>query len=105
MLMKWNKKQLTIKFHANKETFTDEEDYVYSLMGWLVANADDDLTKKYLDHKNRRFFKHSLTKIRDHLEVTGWYKYSGKYFTSELGWPENFESGKWKGQEDVHEVE
>ena len=46
-----------------KETFTDEEDYVYSLMGWLVANADDDLTKKYLDHRNRRFFKHSLEKL------------------------------------------
>jgi len=79
-----------IKINKKKETFTDEEDYVYSLMGWLVANADDDLTKKYLDHRNRRFFKHSLEKIRDHLEVTGWYEYPGKYFTSELGWPENF---------------
>jgi len=42
------------------------------------------------DHKNRRFFKHSLEKIRDHLEITGWYEYPGKYFTSELGWPKNF---------------
>ena len=75
-----------------KETFTDEEDYVYSLMGWLVANADDDLTKKYLDHRNRRFFKHSLEKIRNHLEITGWYEHSGNYFTNEIGWPENFES-------------
>ena len=32
-----------------KKNFTDEEDYVYSLMGWLVANADDDLTNKYLE--------------------------------------------------------
>ena len=79
-----------IKINKKKETFTDEEDYVYSLRGWLVANADDDLTKKSLDHRNRRFFKHSLEKIRDHLEVTGWYEYPGKYFTSELGWPENF---------------
>ena len=80
-----------------KKNFTDEEDYVYSLMGWLVANADDDLTNKYLDHKNRRFFKHSLEKIRDHLEVTGWYEYPGKYFTSELGWPKNFRTDYWEG--------
>ena len=38
--MIWNK----------KKNFTDEEDYVYSLMAWLVANVDDDLTKKYLNH-------------------------------------------------------
>jgi|TARA_R100001460_G_scaffold2378_1_gene7757 hypothetical protein len=73
-----------------KKSFTDEEDYVYSLMGWLVANADDDLTKKYLNHRNRRFFKHSLEKIRDHLEVTGWYEYPGKHFNSSLGHPYPF---------------
>ena len=90
--MKWNK----------KKNFTDEEDYVYSLMGWLVANADDDLTEKYLNHKNRRFFKHSLEKIRDHLEVTGWYEYPGKYFTSELGWPKADQQDKYGWIEDLN---
>ena len=71
-----------------KKEFTDEEDYVYCLMGWLVANADDDLTQKYLNHRNRRSFKFSLEKISDHLEKTGWYNYTGsKYFTAEVGIP------------------
>jgi len=91
--MTWNKK---------KKIFTDEEDYVYSLMGWLVANADDDLTEKYLNHKNRRFFKHSLEKIRDHLKVTGWYEHSGRHLNSELGWPKNF-SMEHGWEEDVND--
>ena len=70
-----------------KKIFSDEEDYIYSLMGWLVANADDDLTNGYLNHPNRRRFKHSLEKIRNHLEVTGWYEYPGKHFNSKLGLP------------------
>ena len=73
-----------------KKEYTDEEDYVYCLMGWLVANADDDLTQKYLNHRNRRSFKFSLEKISDHLEKTGWYNYTGsKYFTEDVGRPED----------------
>ena len=70
-----------------KKEYTDEEDYVYCLMGWLIASADDDLTQKYLDHRNRKCFKFSLEKIRDHLEKTGWYYASSKYFTEEVGIP------------------
>ena len=79
-----------------KKEYTDEEDYVYCLMGWLVANADDDLTKKYLDHRNRRCFKFSLDKIRDHLEKTGWYEFSSKYFTEEVGKPKDLHMTKQK---------
>ena len=48
--------------------WTDEENYVCSLMGWLIANAGDDLTEKYLDHRNRRSFKYSLDKIDKYLD-------------------------------------
>ena len=62
--------------------WTDEENYVCSLMGWLVANAGDDLTEKYLDHRNRRSFKYSLDKIDKYLDKSGWWKYgNNKYWT------------------------
>ena len=71
-----------IKIKQKKHTeWTDEEDYVCSLMGWLVANADECLTKKYLDHRNRRSFKYSLDKIDKYLDKSGWWKYGkNKYW-------------------------
>ena len=72
-------KEIKQKKHGE---WTDEEDYVCSLMGWLVANAGDDLTKKYLDHRNRRSFKYSLNKMDEYLDKSGWWKYGkNKYWT------------------------
>ena len=85
-----------------KKEFTDEEDYVYCLMGWLVANADDDLTQKYLNHRNRRSFKFSLEKMSDHLEKTGWYKTTSKYFTEDVGKPEDLRTLNEKGASVQH---
>ena len=59
----------------------DEEDYMCSLMGWIVANAGDDITTKYLDHRNRRSFKFSLERIDEYLDKSGWWKYGkNKYW-------------------------
>ena len=63
------------------EEWTDEEDYICSLMGWLVANAGDDITGKYLNHRNRRHFKFSLERMDDFLDKSGWWKYGkNKYW-------------------------
>ncbi len=63
------------------DEWTDEEDYICSLMGWLVSNAGDDITKKYLDHRNRRSFKYSLNKIDEYLDKSGWWEYGkNKYW-------------------------
>jgi len=78
--MKKNNKFFEIKEKKGNE-WTDEEDYMCSLMGWIVANAGDDITTKYLDHRNRRSFKFSLERIDEYLDKSGWWKYGkNKYW-------------------------
>ena len=73
---------IEIKKRTQGDQWSDEEEYVCSLMGWIVANAGDDLTKKYLDHRNRRSFKFSLEKIEEYLDKNGWWEYgNNKYWT------------------------
>ena len=73
---------IKIKKRKHGDEWTDEEEYACSLMGWIVANASDDLTKKYLEHRNRRSFKFSLEKIEEYLDKSGWWEHgNNKYWT------------------------
>jgi hypothetical protein len=78
-----NNKFFKIKEKRGNE-WTDEEDYVCSLMGWIVANAGDDITNKYLNHRNRRSFKFSLERIDEYLDKSGWWKYGKNKYWSPL---------------------
>ena len=73
---------IEIKKRTRGDQWSDEEEYVCSLMGWIVANAGDDLTNKYLEHRNRRSFKFSLEKIEEYLDKSGWWEHgNNKYWT------------------------
>ena len=73
---------IEIKKRKQSDQWSDEEEYVCSLMGWIVANAGDDLTEKYLEHRNRRSFKFSLEKIEEYLDKSGWWEHgNNKYWT------------------------
>ena len=55
-----------------KETWTDEENKLASMLAWMCCHADEDCPSEY---RSKHFSSH-LDDAVEYLEKSGWYDYN-----------------------------